>query len=88
MEKVLSSGLEELYLGLTPEKKQEFRQVGENTAKQICELLSQSKIKVDKIINLIKTWLKLLPGINKFFLEQEAKIKTDALLQLKKGGEQ
>jgi len=28
-------------------------------------------------------WLKLIPGVNKFFLEQEAKIKTDEVLKLK-----
>jgi len=28
-------------------------------------------------------WLKILPGVNKFFLEQEAKIKTDKILALK-----
>jgi hypothetical protein len=29
-------------------------------------------------------WLKLLPGVNRFFLEQEAKIKTDRIIHLKK----
>ena len=88
VEKVMSTGLEKFYLAMDPVKQQQFRQAGESTARQVAELLSQSKIKVDKIINLIKAWLRLIPGVNKFFLEQEAKIKTDAILQLKKGGEQ
>ena len=37
-----------------------------------------------KIIDVIKKWLSIIPGINKFFLEQEAKIKTDKIMELKK----
>ena len=35
-----------------------------------------------KILKLIRSWLKLIPGVNKFFLEQEAKIKTDKIVDL------
>jgi hypothetical protein len=35
---------------------------------------------VKKILALIRDWLKLIPGVNRFFLEQEAKIKTDKIL--------
>jgi hypothetical protein len=45
--------------------------------------LGQTKIKVNKIIDLIRRWLKLIPGINKFFLEQEVKIKADKIIRLK-----
>ena len=38
--------------------------------------------KAKKIFQLILEWLKLLPGINRFFLEQEAKIKTDRIIHL------
>ena len=50
---------------------------------KINELLSHAKVKVNKIIALIRDWLKLIPGINKFFLEQETKIKADNLLEYK-----
>jgi hypothetical protein len=88
IESILSDNLAEAYQALTPEQQLKFKTVGEKTAVQINALLSETKIKVEKIINLIKFWLSYLPGINKFFLEKEAKIKTDAIIQLKKGGEQ
>jgi hypothetical protein len=56
---------------------------GEETVEKINSLLDKTKIKIGKIINLIKKWLKIIPGINQFFLEQEAKIKTDKIINLK-----
>lgn len=88
IENILSDNLAEAYQSLTPEQQSQFKIVGEKTASQVNALLSETKVKVNKIINLIKFWLSYLPGINKFFLEKEAKIKTDAIIQLKKGGEQ
>lgn len=88
IEQVMSAGLAEVYAGMDQASRQKFKVVGEQTAREINRLLSESRVKVNTIINLIKNWLKLIPGVNKFFLEQEAKIKTDAILQLKKGGEQ
>lgn len=69
---------------MSPNKREEFRVKGEETTKKINELLGQTKIKVKKIINLIKAWLKIIPGVNKFFLEQETKLKTDKILKIKK----
>jgi hypothetical protein len=89
IESIMSAGLEEIYAKLDSTTQQKFRLAGEATASQINIMLSQGKIQIFKIINLIKNWLKLIPGANRFFLEQEAKIKTDSILQLnKKGGEQ
>ena len=45
--------------------------------------MKSTKVKVKKILKLILEWLRILPGINRFFLEQEAKIKTDRIIQLK-----
>jgi hypothetical protein len=39
---------------------------------------------VKKIVQAIVEWLKLVPGINKFFIKQTAKIKTDKILAAKK----
>jgi hypothetical protein len=33
-------------------------------------------------LKLIREWLLIIPGVNKYFLEQEAKIKTDKIQQL------
>ena len=82
IEKILESGLGDQFAQLSPIAKQEFKIKGEETATKIKELMSSTHIKVKKILWLIIEWLKILPGINKFFLEQEAKIKTDQLIEL------
>lgn len=82
IEKILESGLADEFAKLSPIAKQEFKIKGEETTTKIRELLRGTHIKVKKIFYLIVEWLKILPGINKFFLEQEAKIKTDMIIGL------
>ena len=83
VEKVLESGLEKIYSELPDDKKREFKIVGEQTAIKISLLLEKTKIKIKNIIDLIKKRLLLIPGINKHFLEQEAKIKADEIIKIK-----
>lgn len=80
IETVLSEHLDELFLQMTPEQQLQFQKKGEETASKIEKLMQGAKVKVKEILTLIRDWLKVIPGINKFFLEQEAKIKTDRLL--------
>ncbi len=84
VEGILQEDLSEVYGKMSPEKQQEFKQVGEETVSKITKLLQAAKVKVREIFSLIFKWLSLIPGVNKFFLEQEAKIKTDQVLALKK----
>lgn len=86
IEDVLQEDLEDIYFKMSPEKQAEFRQAGEQTASKIAQLLGETKIKIKKILELIRNWLKIIPGVNRFFLEQEAKIKTDKILDLKGDG--
>jgi hypothetical protein len=83
IENFLARDLEEIYLGLPLEKQVEFRKEGEETARKINKLLEKTKINLGKIVNLIRKWLSLIPGVNKFFLEQEAKIKADEIVKLR-----
>lgn len=83
IEKILSSGLEDIYLSLTPEKQIKFKQTGEKTAAKINKLLNKAKINLGAIIKLIRKWLKLIPGVNKYFLEQEAKIRADEIIKMR-----
>lgn len=83
IEKILEADLGDRYLNMPPEKQREFRNAGEKTAKEINSLLDKAKIKIGKIISLIKKWLFIIPGVNKFFLEQEAKIKADKIIKIK-----
>lgn len=85
IERILSDGLEDIYLELPPAAQAQFRLKGEETAAKVLTLLQQAKVQVDKVLAAIRDWLKIIPGVNKFFLEQEAKIKTDRLLAIRNG---
>ena len=84
IESILEEDLTDLFLQMTPDQQIAFKIKGEETASKIRELLHQTKINVRKILSLLREWLSLIPGVNKFFLEQETKIKTDKLLAAKK----
>jgi len=81
VEDILAEDLDDLYSKLPENKKNEFKSKGEQTANQIATLFNQVKYKVSEILELIKNWLKIIPGVSKFFLEQEAKIKTDKIIK-------
>jgi len=83
IEKIMEEDLGEAFNELTPIQKQEFKIKGEESAQKIRHLVKKTHIKVKNIFRLILEWLKMLPGVNKFFLEQEAKIKTDKIISLK-----
>jgi hypothetical protein len=82
VEKIMEQDLGDTFSHLSPLAKQEFKIKGEKTARAIRTLLSKTTLKVKKVFELIVAWLKLLPGVNRFFLEQEAKIKTDRIIEL------
>lgn len=84
IESIMANGLEDLFLGLSPDKQLEFKKNGEETAEKINKLLDQAKVKIKKIVDLLKKWLSFLPGAGKFFIEQEAKIRADKITELRK----
>ena len=83
IENIMEDGLAEAFKELPPIERQEFKIKGEETAKKIRDLLKSTHVKVKKIFRLLLDWLRMLPGINRFFLEQEAKIKADKIIALK-----
>lgn len=84
IESILAEDLTDLYLAMPPAKQQEFKTKGEETASRVRELVQAAKINAKKIFQLIRDWMKIIPGVNRFFLEQEAKIKTDKILIVSK----
>lgn len=84
IEKVLEKNIGEAYQNLSPSGKEAFKIKGEKTAGVVKEMIESGRAKAYKIFQLIFDWLRLLPGVNRFFLEQEAKIKTDELIKLQK----
>lgn len=83
IESILSQDLTDIYLQLPPDKQQEFKIKGEATAREINNLMDKAKLEIGRIIDLIKNWLFIIPGVNKFFIEQEAKIKADEIIRLR-----
>lgn len=84
VEHILEDGLSDAFSELSPIEQQEFKIKGEETAFAIRDMMRRHKIKVRSIFQLIFNWLKMLPGVNKFFLQQEAKIKVDKIVSLHK----
>lgn len=80
IEQILSEGLEDLYREMPSEAQQKFKAHGEVTASKIKQMIDSAKVKARSILKLIHDWLRIIPGVNRFFLEQESKIKTDKIL--------
>jgi len=87
IEEILSEDLDEIYNSLTAQQKIIFDTKKKETASKIEILIKKIKVNVKKILNLIKellfTLLKMIPGINKYFLIQQSKIKTQKILSLR-----
>lgn len=83
VEKILEEGLEQLYFELNPEEQAKFRNLGENTAQKITGLLQQAKVKIEEILSLIRQWLMSVGDVNRYYAEQEAKIKASKILKLR-----
>ena len=84
IDNILAEGLNDVFLEMDPKQQRIFKEEGEKIASKINFILSSAKVKIKSIIDLIKNWLKLIPKINPHFLEQEAKIKADKIIKLKK----
>lgn len=82
IEEVLSEDLGDLYKNLPSDKKQQFKEEGEKTAGLIRQMMAKGKLHGRKVLGLIVRWLRLIPGVNKFFLEQESKIKADKIIAI------
>ena len=82
VEAVMSKGMDKTFAELPPDLQLKFKSAGEEAAQKIRGFLSQAKQKAREILELIKSWLRLIPGVSRYFLEQEAKIKTDEILKI------
>lgn len=81
-EELMADGLETAYVTMTPAQQEKFRKKGEEVAKVIEDLTIRLKLTARRVLHLLRSWLKLIPGVNKFFLEQETKLKTDEIMKL------
>ena len=82
VERILEENLVSVYLSMPPAARAQFKATGEATALKVRAMLEQAKVKAKDVLKLIMAWLKLIPAVNRYFLDQEAKIKTDKILLL------
>jgi len=84
VEAILEDGLEDLYFSLNEATQEKFKKKGEETATKIVQLIGVAKATFRRVFKLIFKWLCIIPGVNKYFLEQEAKIKADRIIEIEK----
>lgn len=82
VEKILEEGLAPLFVSLPDHAKEKFKEKGEEASHEIAGMVKRLQIDIKRALRLIRDWLLTIPKVNKFFLEQEAKIKTDKILEL------
>ncbi len=83
IESVMEDHVADAYKQMPPDLQLAFKKKGEETAREIESMLYKVKVHTKKIFQLIFTWLKIIPGVNQYFLEQEAKLKTDEIMRIK-----
>ncbi|MFA5935253.1 MAG: hypothetical protein WC787_00130 [Patescibacteria group bacterium] len=81
IEQILEKDLGALYETLPMDARPVFKQKGEEVSDSIATMIRSARVEASRVVRLIRDWLLTIPNVNKFFLEQEAKIKTDALLE-------
>jgi hypothetical protein len=81
VEQILEKDLGDLYATLPESAKPLFKKKGEDVSHQIATMVRTFRVEASRVVRLIRDWLLTIPNVNTFFLEQEAKIKTDALLE-------
>lgn len=81
IEQVMEDDLAEIFFNMDEAHRALFKAEGERAAREIDRIISAGKSVAVKILEVLKHWLRLIPGVNKFFIEQEAKIKTDKILK-------
>ena len=82
VEHILEEDLGDIYKEMDPKTKSDFERQGEITAKTIVSLLHKVRIRTRLIMKVISRWLNIIPGVNRNFVEQESKIKTDQIVDM------
>lgn len=86
IEKVLEEDMVPLFLELNADQRKQFRAGGTIAANKIEVLLRSTGDVLREVLRAIREWLSLLPGVSRFFIEREAKIKAEKILFLRQRG--
>ncbi|MFH1536833.1 MAG: hypothetical protein ABID45_02495 [Patescibacteria group bacterium] len=82
IEEIMQEDVRELYQMMNQEEQQMFKEKGVEVASKIEELVTGVKARARIVLKLLKSWLIIIPRVNKFFLEQESKKKAEEIMQL------
>ena len=80
VEIILQNDLKDIFQLMNDSEKEAFKQEGIKVSTKIEEMIETLKIKARVVLNLVKNWLSMIPSVNKYFLEQESKLKTDEIM--------
>lgn len=81
VEQIMEADMKDTYMSLPPAAKARFKKQGEAAAEKIRAMLASAKVNAHKVLKILVSWLRTIPHVNRFFLEQEAKLKTDRIMQ-------
>lgn len=82
VEKILEDGLGDYVPDMPDEARERFIHKGGEVAGELSSMVRSLNVKVKRVVTLIREWLLTIPGVNRYFIEQEAKIKTDRIVNL------
>lgn len=82
VEKILEYGLGDYIPDMPEEARERFLKKGGEVAAQLSVMVRTLNVQVSLVVGLIKEWLLTIPGVNRYYIEQEAKIKTDQIVEL------
>ncbi|MBD3281514.1 hypothetical protein GF391_02090 [Candidatus Uhrbacteria bacterium] len=71
-----------LFTELPPDTQKAFKEKGEALADDIVAAFQSSKLDPAQLQTDIKEWLRLIPGVNRPWLEQMATLKKDKIMHL------
>lgn len=81
IEQLLSTNLTELYQTMSPQEQARFRAKGDEVSSALEQLVRTFTATTKRVLELIRSWLATIPRVNKYFLEQESKLKTDDIMK-------
>lgn len=84
----LADGLWDAYKSMSPGVRAKFKAEGERIAHVAREGVASGKIAAESLLTMIIDWLKMIPHVDRWFLMQDAKLKTDALIRMSKEQDQ
>ncbi|MEY4744569.1 MAG: hypothetical protein RL272_514 [Candidatus Parcubacteria bacterium] len=84
VERALEQNLWDLYFALPQGVREKFKEEGETAAAALRAAIETKRVRPSTVLHAVNRWLKTIPKVNPYFLEQEAKIKTDKIMELVK----